>query len=196
MHLRRTLTVVPLVLAVLAAPSLAAPKAKPVPPQIVDPKGDSLGGQAGFDILSVEYKTSGLGSGKAYVPKKLIVTLTLAGPPRTEGLVAYTMRAETDTCGRFIVKYTPGTAVSGLIGDTYATFGSCAEGMFFPAKVKGSVVTFEFGLKATGIDRGTEVSDFIATVDLSDPALGSFGSDIVSPGLLDKASGKGTWLVP
>ena len=193
---RRSLLVVPVVLAALASPGLAAPK--PAPPQIVDPKGDSAGGQAGFDIVSVEYKTSGIGSGKSYLPKKLTVVLTLAGPPQKEGAFSYTIRADTDSCGILEIKYSPGNVIGGVIGDTTSTFGSCAETVFSPAKVKGSVVTFEYALKAIGVDRGTEFSAFLANVDVTDPASGIFGTDMVAAttGVLDKASGDGTWVVP
>jgi hypothetical protein len=198
MHARRALAVVPAVLLAIAAPSLAAPKPKPVPPQIVDPKGDSAGGQAGFDILSVEYKTTGTGAGKSYLPKKLSVILTLAAAPHTEGVFAYNVDADTDNCGKLSIKYSPGYVIGGVIGDTYATFGSCAEGIFFPAKVKGSVVTFDFELKSIGIDRGTEFSAFTASVDISDPVASTVGTDLLAQttGVLDKASGDGTWIVP
>ena len=191
---RRSLVVVPLVLGVLATPGLAAPK--PAPPQIVDPKGDSAGGHAAFDIVSVEYKTSGIGSGKSYLPKKLTVVLTLAGPPQTEGVFSYNISADTDSCGALAIKYAPGNATGTVIGDSYATFGSCSEGVFFPAKVKGSVVTFDFALKAIGVDRGTEFSGFKAGVDLSDPATAIFGTDMVGDGVLDTATGDGTWVIP
>lgn len=196
MHARRLLLAVPLLVGVLAAPGLAAPK--PTPPQIVDPKGDATGGQAGHDIVSVDFKTTGVGTGKAYLPKKLVVTLTLAAAPQTQGAFSYNVDADTDSCGRLSVKYAPGNAIGGVIGDTYATFGSCAEGVFFPAKVKGSVVTFDFALKSIGLDRGTEFSAFTASVDLSEPAGALFGTDSVTTtaGLLDKASGDGTWIVP
>lgn len=185
-------------LALVAAAPAALAKTAPKP-QIVDPKGDSLGGQPAIDIVSVQYSTAGTGSGKAYVPKKLIVALTLAGPPDTRGAISYNLRAETDSCGVFRIKYAPGNVVGGLIGDTYATFGSCAEGVFFPAKVKGSVVSFEFALKTIKIDRGTEFSAFTATVDASDPATALVGTDTFGPtlaGVPDKASGDGTWVIP
>lgn len=194
--LRRAVLTCAAVALLAAAPAAIA---KTVPkPQIVDPKGDSVAGQAALDIVSVQYSTTGTGAGKAYVPKKLIVALTLAGAPDKSGAVSYNLRAETDSCGVFRIKYSPGNVIGGLIGDTYATFGSCAEGVFFPAKVKGSVVSFEFALKAIKIDRGTEFSAFTATVDASDPAAALVGTDIfgATAGLPDKASGDGTWVIP
>ena len=194
---RRSLVVVPLVIAALASPGVAAPKPAKPAPQIVDAKGDSVGGHAAFDILSVEYKTSGLGSGKHYIPKKLSVVLTLAAPPQTEGLVSYSLTADTDSCGLVEIRYTPGTVTGGVIGDTSGDFGSCdTETTFFPAKVKGSVVTFELGLKAIGVDRGTEFSGFQADVDVSEPVTGVIGTDILLPGVLDTGTGDGTWVIP
>ena len=194
MRARRALLVVPIVLAVMAAPGLAAPKAAP---QISDPKGDSLAGQAALDIVSVLYATTGTGSGKGYQPKKLVVTLTLAGPPSTTGVVTYRVVADTDGCGLIDLRWAPGNATGTVIGDTYAKFGSCAEAIFFFPKVQGSVVTFEVGLKVAGIDRGTVFSDFVARVDASDPAVAEFGTgNTPAAGVGDSATGDGTWIVP
>ena len=185
------LAVVPL-LAVLSSTSGAAPK-----PQVVDAKGDAAGGQASLDIVSVAYTTTGIGTGKGYTPKKLVVTLTLAAPPSSPG-VSYTVSADTDTCGVLESRFAPGNATASLIGDTYATFGSCAESVFHFAKVKGNQVSFEYALKAIDLDRGTQLFDFRATVNVIDPALGSLGTDANSAtdGVLDTATGKGTWRVP
>ncbi|HVE98347.1 MAG TPA: hypothetical protein VNA12_04130 [Mycobacteriales bacterium] len=188
------------VMVLLTATLSAAADAKPLPkPQIVDPKGDAAAGQGSLDIVSVQYSTTGSGSGKAYVPKKLVVALTLVAPPNTSGLVAYNLRAMTDTCSSIRLRYFPGTPLGGLVGDSYAHFGSCSPdgGMFFNAKVKGSVVTMEFSLKATGLERGSELSEFRATVDASDPAGAlTAGSELVMPGLGDSGAGDGTWIVP
>ncbi len=198
MHARRALAVVPIALLALAAPGLAAPKPKPAP-QIVDPKGDSAGGQAGFDILSVEYSTTGVGAGKSYLPKKLVVTMTLSGPPQTQGAFSYILNAELDSCGIMQIRYSPGNVTGTVIGDTYTKIGSCAPDAFwFTAKVKGNVVVFEYALKAIAVDRGTEFSAFTAGVDVSDPVVAEFGTNNVptAAGALDKASGDGTWLIP
>jgi len=194
--IRRALIAVPLALAAIATSSLAAaPKATP---QIVDAKGDSAAGQASLDILSVLYATSGTGTGRAYLPKKLTVTLTLASAPDTRGVVNYNLKADTDGCGIINIHFAPGNAIGSLIGDSYARFGSCQDaGVYFPAKIKGSVVSFEFALKAIGVDRGTEFSAFTATVDAGEPATGIFGTQGgPAAGLGDKATGDGTWVIP
>lgn len=194
MKFRRTLVAVPLVLVALATGGTAAPKDVP---QIVDPKGDSAAGQAMFDIISVQYSTKGTGSGRSYLPKKLVVTLNLAGPPSSSGAISYNVVADTDGCGLIDIRYAPGHAIGTVIGDSYAKFGSCGASVFFPAKVKGSSVTFEFALKAAGIDRGTTFSDFTASVDLSDPVIAELSTDGgATDGLGDKATGDGTWVVP
>ncbi len=195
MRSRLGLAAVPVALFLLATSGMAAaPKAVP---QIVDAKGDSAAGQSSLDILSVQYSTTGTGSGPTYLPKKLIVALTLAGPPSTSGVVSYNVVADTDGCGLIDIRYAPGHAIGTVIGDTYAKFGSCGESVFLPAKVKGSVVSFEFALKAVGIDRGTVFSDFTASVDPSDPAIAEVSTDGgPADGVGDKATGDGTWEVP
>ena len=168
-------------------------------PQIVDPKGDAVGGQAPLDIVSVLFSTTGTGSGKRYVPKKLVLAITLAGAPNTSGAFAYNVETMTDTCSRIRFRYFPGTPIGGLVGDSYANFGSCATdgGVFLNAKVKGSVVTMEFALKGTGLERGSVLEEFRATVDVSDPAGAlTAGSELVRPGIGDIGTGDGTWTIP
>ncbi|HVE98345.1 MAG TPA: hypothetical protein VNA12_04120 [Mycobacteriales bacterium] len=186
-------------LAVLLTASAALAAPTPPKPQIVDPKGDSVGSRSDVDIVSVQYSTTGTGSGRSYVSKKLIVALTLAGPPASNGVTTYVVRSDTDSCGVIEFKWAPGTVGGGLIGDTTASFGSCKvdddSTAFFAAKVKGSTATFEVALKPLkDITRGTVFSEFRAAVDVGDPVFGIFpGND---SGLLDSASGDGTWVIP
>lgn len=199
--LMRTRLVTPaaalLALGALAPGLLPSAAAKELPPQIADAKGDATGGQAGTDVVSVRYSTTGTGTGKKYVPKKLIVTLTLAAPPMSQGVTNYTVKSDTDACGVIEFRYAPGTVLGGLIGDTTATYGSCNidddSTAFFSAKVKGNDVTFETSLKALDMDRGTEFSDFVVAVDPGEPVGAGFA---IENGTIDAGSGDGTWFVP
>lgn len=181
-----------------AAPTAGA--AYPMPsPQIVDPSGDSAGGQAAHDVLSVRYATTGPGTGRRYVPKKLVVTLTLAAAPVARDLVSYNLRASTDACGDVRMQFMPGTVSGMLTGDAYADFNRCTpeRGRFFWAKVKGNVVTFDFLLESIGVERGTRFSAFTATVDVTEPVMGVWGTEAPgTAGLIDSAAGDVTWVVP
>ncbi len=195
---RLALLAVPALVAALAVPgSAATPK-----PQIVDPKGDSAGGTASLDLVSVRYSTTGTGSGRRYVPTKLVITLMLAAPPTATGAVSYNLVAQSEDCGEVRIHWTPGTATGGLIGDTYATFDGCdvsADGnyLFVPAHTSGAKATWAFNLKQLGLRRGSKLMDFRATVDFNDPATGTTGTDTFgqTEGLGDAATGNGVWRV-
>ncbi len=179
----------------------AGPPPKPKP-QVIDPAGDSLGALKELDVVSVLYSTKGTGTGRKYVPSKLVVTLTLAGAPATSGAVAYIVTAETDDCGTVALRWTPGTTTGGLIGDTYASFGDCKPDgtnnyLFVAARITATGASWTFSLKQVKMRRGTEFSEFRVSVDFVDPATGTTGTDLVEParGPGDKAAGDGVWKV-
>lgn len=196
--IRRTVAATVSALAV----AVALPGHAAVTPQIVDPAGDSVGAQASMDIVSGLFSTSGTGKGKAYVPKKLMVTMTLAGPPSSGPGLTYEIGAATSTCGDVVFTFEPGTpygAVTGLHG--WADWGDCpladdsAVELLAP-KVVGSTITWSFGLKAVpkGLKIGTVFSDFVARVDPTNPVV-PFPSNATATelGLVDKGIGDGTW---
>lgn len=170
-------------------------------PQVEDPAGDAITGQPGADIVSVLYTTEGNGSGKAYVPKKLVVTLTLAGEVVTDPGYTYEVEAMTDTCGDVAFTFEPGTPyedVTGLNG--WAVWGSCTVGdssyELLTVKTKGSTVIWTFNLKATPLEIGTVLEDFRARVDPTVPVVPLPSSDTQTElGLVDGATGDGTWTV-
>lgn len=184
---------------VIAAPSgqAAAPA-----PQIADAKGDSVGGQASMDIVSGQFATTGAGTGKAYRPSKLVITLNLAAPPSDGPGLTYEIGATTSDCGDVVFTYEPGTPYGAITNvDGWADWGDCplsADGSveLLAPKVVGSTITWSFSLKAVGkgMKVGTVFSDFVARVDPSNPVV-PFPSNATGTalGLIDAGSGDGSW---
>lgn len=193
---KRLLVLVPILAVALAGPGQAAPTKVP---QVQDAKGDAVSG-ASQDIVSVLYTTAGTGSGRSYRPTKLIVTMTLAGPPSGPGYT-YEAQASTDTCGDVTFAAEPGTPYEGVTGlNGWAIWGDCTVGdsayELMTASLKGSTIVWTLGLKASPLEVGTVFSDFVARVDPSNPLIPlpsqDTGTDL---GLLDIATGKGPWKV-
>jgi hypothetical protein len=194
---RAALALVPLLGVALATTGHAAPVKVP---QVKDATGDAVTQQADNDIVSVLWTTTGKGSGKAYVPKQLVVTLTLAAPPSSVPAFTYEVEATTDTCGDVLFTLEQGTPyqdVTGLNG--WAQWGDCVLAddsniELLTAKVSGKTVTWAFSLKAIPVKLGSVFSDFQARVDPSNPAIplpsNSQGGEL---GLIDAATGTGTW---
>ena len=193
----RLLALVPLAVLALSTAGHAAPTKVP---QVVDPKGDAPSG-ASQDVLSVLYTTAGTGTGKAYRPTKVVVTMTLAGPAAGPGYT-YEAQAMTDTCGEVTFTAEPGTpygSVTGLNG--WVEWGDCTVGddsdvELITAALKGSTIVWTVGIKASPLEVGTVFTDFVARVDPSNPLV-PFPSSLTGTelGLLDAASGKGSWKV-
>jgi hypothetical protein len=172
-------------------------------PQIKDPPGDAVGSQAGTDIVSVLFTTSGTGRGKAYVPKLFSVTMTMAGPVMDGPGLTYEVDAKTDTCGDLSFTYEPGTPYGKAFGPNgWAQWGSCTNTAgdgsieLMSVAAAGNKITWEFGMKAIGLKPGTVFKDFVARVDPSNPLLpypshGDVG--MTGLGLIDAATGTGSW---
>ena len=127
--------------------------------------GDAVAPSPAYDVVSVQWTTTGKGSGKAYVPKSLVVTMTLAGPPSTDPGVTYEAEATTITCGDVMFTMEPGTpyeSVTGLNG--WADWGDCTVGdssvELLTVKAKGSSIIWTYGLKASPLELSTVFSDF------------------------------------
>lgn len=196
---RPALFLTALVAAALAMPSHAAPK-----PQVTDAKGD--GPQPGADIVSVLYSTTGTGKGRAYVPKKLVVTMTMAGDVITHPGLTYEVSALTTTCETVTFSAqqgSPYTTVTGLNG--WAEWGSCDKpgtdgepsGVeLLTAAVKGNTITWSMPIKMLpkGMTLGTVFSDFEARIDPTNPAI-PFPSSTTNTdrGLLDIGTGTTKW---
>lgn len=189
---RTALFLAPLVAVALATSSSAAPTTVP---QVKDATGDSLTTQGDTDIVSVLYTTSGKGSGKSYEPKQLVVTMTLAGPPATTPGYTYEVEAATSSCGDVMFTMEPGTPYSDVTGvNGWVEWGTCADIALITVKTKGNSIVWSFSIKGTPLKVGTVLSDFRARVDLSNPVVplpsNSQGGEL---GLLDSATGTGTW---
>ena len=195
----RWLVLAPLVGIVLATGAHAAPTKTP---QIKDASGDAVG-TAGMDITSVLFTTAGKGSGKSYVPKAFIVTMTLAGPVEAGPGLTYEVDAKSDTCGDLSFTYEPGTPYGSALGPNgWAQWGTCnnttGDGTIelMTVAAEGNKITWEFGLKSIGLKVGTVLSNFVARVDPSNPVIPypSHGdAGMTGLGLIDAATGSGTW---
>jgi len=191
---KRLLILAPLLGALLATSAAAAPTSKP---QIVDPAGDGV--QPGVDVVSVLWTTTGKGTGRAYVPKNLVITMTLDGPVRTEPGLTYEVEAETDSCGDVAFTMEPGTPYESLTGlNGWVDWGLCTVGdgnvELLTVKVKDKAITWTYGIKASPLEIGTEFSRFRARIDPSNPVVpfpsSATGTEL---GLLDAGTGDGTW---
>jgi hypothetical protein len=196
----RWIALAPLVGLALATAAYAGPTKAP---QIKDASGDANGGQAGTDITSVLFTTSGKGSGKSYLPKGFSVTLTLAGPPLAGPGLTYEVHATTNKCGEIGFTYEPGTPYENVTGlNGWADWGSCdnqaGDGNIelLTVQVAGNKVIWEFGYKAIDLKVGTVFSDMKAFVDPSNPVV-PFPADSSGGELdvFDVATGTGTWTV-
>lgn len=204
-----------LVLAVLAAVALSAVPGHAAPtkkPQIVDPASDALGGQAGTEITSVLWTTSGETvttkvRGKkvtTYTPRRLVVTMNLAGAPMTSAPFSYETSAEVAGCGTVRFVYTPGTVYSQLVSDKFLWY-DCGPGdaisgpglTLVPGvstKIGPKSITWEYALKAFGkaVKVGAPVTTFAAAVHVVDPVIGLQGTpDTGTP--VDGAASNVVW---
>jgi hypothetical protein len=177
-----------LVLAAVAAVGLAAAaSAAPAGPATVtfaDPAGDNVSPSGGQDITGVTWTTAGTGTGKKYVVKSLVLTLTLAAPPTTDGTTLYGVDANLTGCGDFYVNYMPGAN----LGDTF-NWADCGgdgsdptggSGTSFEAvpEVKGNSIVWTLPIKSLPgeVKAGTSFSGLNALTDFVDPATGIIGS--------------------
>lgn len=176
-----------LVLAAAAAVGLAgAASAAPAGPATVtftDPAGDNVSPGDGQDITGVTWTTAGTGKGKAYVVKSLVLTLTLAAPPTTDGTTLYAVDADLAGCGDFYVNYMPGAE----LGDTF-NYASCGGdesdptggGTSFDAvpEVKGNSIVWTLPIKSLpgDVKVGSSFTGLNALTDFVDPVTGIFGS--------------------
>lgn len=194
---RSVLLAAALLVAATQLPSHAAtPK-----PQITDAAGDAVGAQPGADLVSVVYSTTGTGSGRSYRPKKLVVTMTMAGDVITSPGLTYEVEAQTSTCDVVTFSAQQGTPYSAVVGvNGWADWGSCVNGEdgveLITAVAKGKTLTWSFSLKMLpkDLEVGTVFSDFEARIDPTNPVV-PFSSSTTGTalGLVDKATGAGTW---
>jgi hypothetical protein len=198
MSRRPLLALVAAAVALTALPGHAATK-----PQVTDPKGDAVGMQAGTDIVSVLFSTTGTGKGRSYKPTRFLVTMTLAGPAISQPGLTYEVDAMTKECGllNFTLEqgspYSTAFGVNGWAGWGSCTTGTAADGIeLIQAKVAGNTITWSWGLKAIPkpLKIGSVFSNFEARVDPTNPALPLPSSETrTALGLIDKATSKASW---
>lgn len=191
-------------LAVLAALPAAASGA-PARPQVRDPKGDARGNLAHADIVSGYWSTTGRGESKA-----LVVTMTLAGPVKSEVGNMYEMRAEARACGPVWFSYSPGTiaeatqqlnqpAINDGMGAGRVHIECTAEkNLYKPLKivVKDNVITWTIAFKdlPPQLQPGTTVWAFEAVADVAEPVIGEAPLSHVGQSI-DTAYGDGIWKI-
>lgn len=186
-------------LASVASVSLAgsALAAGPRTLAFADAKGDNVSPGAAQDITRVSFTTSGSGKGKAYTPKALVITLSLAAPPSEDGSTVYRVDAELPGCGGFYVSVVPGSPVLDP-SFNYADCGSEPDelggtGTAFDAvpEVKGSSFVWTISMKAfpKPMKRGDVLRGLSAYTDFVEPAFGIFGpAGVTGQPLYDTAS--------
>jgi len=183
--------------------SAASAAGGPATLTFADPKGDNVLPGAGHDITAVTFTTSGLGKGKKYVAKNLVLTLTLSAPPTSDGSTLYSIDADLGGCGNFYLNYTPGAA----LGDTF-NYGDCGgdpadptgSGTSFDAvpEVKGNDIVWTLPMKSLpgSVKAGSIFSGISALTDVVDPATGIFASSSTGgPALYDTAATAGSYKV-
>ena len=184
---------------VVAGVALAAQGHAAVKPQIVDPKGDALGAQAAYDIVSTTFSTIGTGSGKAYKATKLNVVLTLAAPPSKQAGSTYGVDATVAGCGYFNLSYTPGATLGeGSVftecGTPADETGSTATLISLSPKVKGNTITWSMSVKSLPkpIKQGAVFSDLVAHASINEPVFGIIGPGVFGANI-DDAAGTKSW---
>jgi hypothetical protein len=196
-----------LILVAAAAVGLAgaatAATAGPATVTFADPAGDNISPSGGQDITGVTWTTAGTGTGKKYVAKSLVLTLTLAAPPTTDGTTLYGIDAELGGCGDFYVNYMPGAS----LGETfnYASCGGDASdptggGTSFDAapEVKGNSIIWTLPIKSLpgDVKIGSSFTGLNALTDFVDPVTGIVGSyGAGGPALEDTASTETSYVV-
>jgi hypothetical protein len=210
--IRPALVALSIVGVALATTASAGGPAAPNTLTFTDPAGDHVATDAGNDILSVTFTTTGTtgpkgpgkGRGKgnlAYTPKALVVTMKLAAPPSTVPGTLYEVDATTSGCGGLFLYFTPGAEGSdGYVdcGSEPDETGSTATFFGVVPDVQGKVITWSIPLsmmpKEAGV--GSSISEFAAYSTQADPALGLVGPYLLTSALnYDNATSDATYKI-
>jgi hypothetical protein len=208
-------TRLPLAAALAAAVATsAAGHAAPAPkPQITDPAGDAKVPYASVDVVSALYRTTGETTTRVvkgrkvttYTPKKLVVTLNLAGAPLTNPGAAYEVGSQVAGCGAMRFTYTPGTVTGQVLGDasvwldcgepdpTTGSSGTLLAGTAFTLGPKSITWTVTIKTLPKPVTVGSKLSDFRAAVDVVEPVFGLEGTNLFPGASIDEGLGTGTW---
>jgi hypothetical protein len=196
---RRALRPALVLAATLAVGVASAASAAPAGPSLLsfkDAVGDNVSPSSASDIAAVTFTTSGKGKGARYVPKSLVLTLTLAAPPTSDGTTMYGIDADLAGCGNFYVQYMPGARL--LDSFNYADCGGgsadpTSNGTSFVSapEVKGTSIvwTIPFTVLPAPVKAGTVFSKLNAQTDFVDPATSIVGPySLTGQALYDTAS--------
>ncbi|HUR06473.1 MAG TPA: hypothetical protein VM347_28265 [Nonomuraea sp.] len=157
------------------------------PLTFADPAGDNLDKQANTDVVSVSFEVKTLKAGE---PPKLIVSMTLAGPP-ADRLVTYSAGGELAGCESLTAAYRPGAVVQTQSGQSTAAFSmSCgakspAGGEFtsIPVRIqiKGKTITWAVAVDSLPKDArsGAPLTDLSGSTETTEPVFGIFGNALV-----------------
>jgi hypothetical protein len=189
-----------LALAVVAAIAVAgSASAAPFAPKTLtftDKAGDNVSPGAGQDITKVTWTTAGKGKGKKYAPKSLVITLTLAAPPTTDGSTVYGVDSQLPGCGEVYFQYMPGARL--LDSFNYADCGgdpsdpTSGGGSSFDSvpDIQGNSIVWTVPFKAmpAEVKAGSVFEKLNAYTDFVDPATSIVGPySLVGVALYDTA---------
>jgi hypothetical protein len=194
----RRLVLVAVLAAAVAATALPG-EAVNTKPQVVDSATDSTGGQAGLEIVSALWTTTG----DTVVTKVRGHRVTQYTPLKSAPFY-YETSASVAGCGTLRFTYNPGTVYSAVVSESFLWY-DCGPGddvqgpgltlltdvkMTFGAKS----ITWEYPIKALGksVKVGAPVTEFSAITDVEEPVLGLYGpKDAAHP--IDEGTGDVTW---
>lgn len=186
-----------LAVAILGTAFATSAQAK-VTPQIVDPKGDAKGMQAGTDIESVTFAP--IRAGRTVTG--LTVTMALGAPPVRQPGVLYRVSGDHSGCGSFQISSaaTLGPVEQNSVYMTCGTSPSAAGGGTYtivdvsPKTIGSSLVwTLKLRMLPKEMRKGT-MSDLQAFVAMAEPVFGIANTaDFVPETAIDHAVGDRTF---
>jgi hypothetical protein len=183
-------------LAAMLAACLPVPAHAAARPQIVDPAGDQVAAMGGsYDVLSALFTTGGVnvraGRKTVYVPTRLVVTVTYAGPVAADSYRAQVVSFATAECRVYLEVY-------GAAPDTYGS-ASCLDTAFtFPVKATGATLAFTLPLSALKpyLAPGTMLTNLSTWTNVAEPMSGYESGDLIGNAVtVDFASSAGTYTI-
>jgi hypothetical protein len=176
--------------AAVAVAAAGAASAAPGPNTLVfkDAAGDNVSPSAASDITGVTFTTTGTGTGKAYQPKALVLTMSLSAPPSEDGTTIYEIDADLAGCGDFYVSWVPGSPLLDPsfnwadCGSEPDELGSTGTSFDAAPEVKGNDIVWTMSLKGlpVPVKTGIAFTGLNAYTDFVDPVTGIFGPKAIT----------------
>jgi hypothetical protein len=185
-----------LALVALCSLGFSASSHAAVKPQIVDAKGDAVGGVSGTDIHSVLFQSKRKGKGGS-----LIITLTLDAPANRTPGVLYRVFGKQNRCGSFQLSSAATLAlieqnqVYMTCGEPDATTGSPSTIINVTPETVGNKLIWTVGIRELPdeMQSGT-MSELQAFVTPAEPVFGIINTaDEVPAAAFDSAAGTSTF---